>query len=245
MAFIHGRNSRLLLGALLFHGYLRSFEHGDESEMADVTTYGNEGHRFIPGLEQGSLTLDGVLDNVATAGSQDATLDAALGSSSAAVITAAVAGLARGSRVYMIEARETNYAVSSPIGEAVTFNASWTSEGQVDHGVTLTDSTESTTGSAGSVDSTSVDNGASSANGLAASVHVTANTRNGSTTFIVQHSSDNSTFVDLLTFTVVGAGVTTAEKKATTGTVNRYLRLRTTRAGSTGSITYAVAAARR
>lgn len=88
----------------------------------------------------------------------------------------------------------------------------------------------------GSGTSTSVDNGALSSNGGRVTIHVTAIT--GSATVKAQHSVDNSTWVDLVTFTctVIGAQTTTV-----TGTVNRYLRDSHT-PGTT--ITYVLAAAR-
>lgn len=241
MAFVHGKGARLLLGVLDFSGFLRAHEQGTEIEMADSTMYGNEGHRFIPGLEQGTLSLDGGLDNVAAAGGQDATLDGALQAAAGTVITAAVEGLTLGKRVFMIEARETNYAVANGVTDIVNFSASWQSEGQVDSGVSLHDLTAETA----TTDGTSVDNTTSSANGAAASLHVTANTRSTATTIKVQHSADNVAFVDLITHAVVGAGATAAEKLTATGTVNRYLRAQWTLPAGTGSITFAVAAARR
>ena len=73
------------------------------------------------------------------------------------------------------------------------------------------------------------------------------NTRNGTVTMKIQHSTDNSTFVDLVTFTVVGSTTTTQERivVAAGTTVNRYLRAQSTVAGTTGSITPIVAFARR
>lgn len=66
--------------------------------------------------------------------------------------------------------------------------------------------------------------GASTANGGRANLHVTAIT--GTWTIKIQHSADNNTYADLLTFTqVAAAGGVTAESKEVTGTVNQYLRV--------------------
>ena len=78
-----------------------------------------------------------------------------------------------------------------------------------------------------------------------ANLHVTANTGNGSTTIKLQHSSDNSTFADLITFTVVSAGTQASEQKSVSGTINRYKRVNVADNGSTGSITYSLATSRR
>jgi len=80
---------------------------------------------------------------------------------------------------------------------------------------------------------------------LFAIVGTTYGAGNGSTTFKLQHSSDNSTFADLITFTVVSAGTQTSEQKSVSGTINRYKRVNVVSAGSTGAITYSLATSRR
>jgi len=240
MAFVHGKDSRLLLDDLALSGYLKGWEHGTEREMADVTIEGDGGHKFLPGLDNGSLSLDGVFDNTAAADGQDEVLDTARGASSASVITAAPEGFAVGKRVIPISARESTYAVSSPVGDAVTFAASWMAEGQVDVGVALHDLTAETATGNGA----SVDNAASSANGGVANLHVTAvSGTTPSATVKVQHSTDNSAWVDLITHTAATAK--TAERLTVTGTVNRYVRGTWTITGTTPSFTFALAFARR
>lgn len=241
MAFVHGRSSRLLLDDSALSGFLRGWETSNEVELADTTVEGDEGHKFIPGLINGSLSLDGVWDNSDSDGDQDETLSTARGASSASVITAGPEGFALGKRVISIEARESSYAIASPVADAVTFAASWQSEGQTDTGVSLHDLAAESS----STDGSSHDNSASSASGAVAALHVTANTRDGSTTIKVQDSSDDSVFADLITFTAVGATSTTQERATASGTVDRYTRVASTLAGTTGSITYAVAIARR
>ena len=76
---------------------------------------------------------------------------------------------------------------------------------------------------------------------------VPVNTRDGNITVKIQHSADDSTFADLVTFTVVSSTTITSEKIEVAGntTVNRYLRVNYTVAGSTGSATPVVAFTRR
>ncbi len=94
---------------------------------------------------------------------------------------------------------------------------------------------------------TSVDNGASTTNGGAGFLSVPVNTRNGNITVKIQHSADNSTFADLVTFTVVSSTTKTSQRVevASGTTVNRYLRVNYTVAGSSGSATPVVAFTRR
>lgn len=240
MAFVHGSSGRVLADDFALSGYLRSVDVGKERELADATVLTDTGHRFIPGLDVGSLSFEGLFDNTYAAPGLDDEMftDNAGG---VAVVTVGESGFALGSRVQSLEVRQNNYAISSPVGDVVSISASWTSEGGVDSGVSLRDLSSASATANGS----SVDNAASSANGAVAALHVTTNTRNGTVVVKVQHSTDNSAWSDLLTFTTVASSTTTAERVAVTGTVNRYLRASWTVAGSTGSITFAVAACRR
>jgi len=89
-------------------------------------------------------------------------------------------------------------------------------------------------------DGTSVDNGASSSNGLTAFLHVTA-TSSGDWVLKVQHSADDSSWADLITFSADGSAIT-AEVGQASGTVNQYLRFQATR--TDGTTTFWVTAAR-
>jgi hypothetical protein len=84
-----------------------------------------------------------------------------------------------------------------------------------------------------------VDNGGATSNGIIANLHITASDQ--ATVAKVQHSADNSTWADLVTFTSVAAG-RGAERKIVTGTVNRYLRA--TWSGTLGTRTVVITAAR-
>ena len=91
--------------------------------------------------------------------------------------------------------------------------------------------------------SASVDNLASSANGLHAFLYVFTAETVGSWALKVQHSTNDSAWSDLITFTSTGVAVT-GEQKTVTGTVNRYLRAQWTYTGggSTNLIAAVVAA---
>lgn len=85
----------------------------------------------------------------------------------------------------------------------------------------------------GNTNGTSVDNTTSSANGGIGYLHLTASS-GGTWAFTVQHSTDNNTFTDLITFSSNGSAVT-AEQGTATGTVNRYVRFRAVRTSGTVS----------
>lgn len=72
-----------------------------------------------------------------------------------------------------------------------------------------------------STNSASLDNSASSANGGRGTLHVTVCT--GTWTIKIEHSTDNSTWASLITFTAATGA--TSQTVEVTGTVNRYLRV--------------------
>lgn len=103
------------------------------------------------------------------------------------------------------------------------------------HAVTLSygAKTATTTG-------TSHDNGAASTAGWSAILHITASS-GGTWQFKLQHSTDDSSFSDLATFSANGS-IVTAEYASGSGTVNRYVRLVETR--TSGTVTTSCAFAR-
>jgi hypothetical protein len=143
----------------------------------------------------------------------------------------------------MLIADDTSYEVSSAIADIVQASAEFQSTDAVEHGVILSSGSAVTTTGNG----TGVDNTTSSLNGGAGFLSVPVNTRNGNITVKIQHSADNSTFADLVTFTVVSSTTATSERivVASGTTINRYLRVNYTVAGSSGSATPVVAFTRR
>ena len=92
--------------------------------------------------------------------------------------------------------------------------------------------------------STSIDDLASSANGLHAFLHVFTAETVGSWAIKLQHSSNDADWSDLITFTSTGVAVT-GEQKTVTGTVNRYLRAQWTyTGGGSTNLSAAMVAAR-
>lgn len=87
---------------------------------------------------------------------------------------------------------------------------------------------------------TSVDNGAASSNGGSAILQLLA-VSSANFALKIQHSTDDSNWSDLITFTTTG-GAITAEHSGVAGTVNRYLRFQATR--TAGSLTPVCAFAR-
>lgn len=90
------------------------------------------------------------------------------------------------------------------------------------------------TSRSGTWNGTSVDNGASSANGLYAQLHV-VDVFDTAYTFKIQDSPDDAAWADVITFTIDGTSLT-AEASSAAGTVDRYLRFQGTAGTGTGAV---------
>lgn len=243
MAFIHGKNTVVLFKDTNLSAYFNDSSASRSIETAETTTYGVAGgsKTYITGLNDGTISLSGLFDGAV--GAVDSTLTATIGTDGSHPVLVASEGIAIGKRAMIADIEQTSYEVSSPVADVVSVSAELQATGGIDSAVVL----HALALESASTDSASVDNSASSANGGVAHLHVTQNTRNGIVTVNVQHSADDVTFADLVTFTNVSSSTIGAERivVAAGTTVNRYIRAKSTFAGSNGSTTYTVAFARR
>lgn len=241
MAFIHGKSTIVLCNEFNLSTYFNEASTSRSVETAETTTFGKSAKTYITGLQDGTMSLNGLFEGSANAIDQE--LTDVLGVNSGMVITFAPSGtIAVGDRILSLTGKLTSYEISAPVGDVV----SATSEFQADEGVGAGVSLHALSAETATGTSASVDNSASTTAGGFATLHVTANTMNNNTVFKVQHSADNSTWADLATFSTVATTVKTAERVtvSSTTTVNRYIRASWTASG-TGSVTFHINFARR
>lgn len=237
--FAHGKNVNVFVNEYDFSTYFNDVTATSTVETAETSSFGSSAKTYIVGLQDGTVSLNGMFDGTATG--TDVVFSAVLGSTTKQNVIVAPSGHSNGANAIMLEADDTSYEVSGAVSDIVQTSAEFQSSDGVEHGKILSSGTAvSATGNG-----TSVDNTASSANGGVGFLSVPTNTRNGNITVKVQQSADNSTFTDLITFTVVSSTAKTFERVEVTGTVARYLRVNYTVAGSTGTATPVVAFARR
>jgi hypothetical protein len=238
MAFVASQASRLYVGLLQFSGYTKSYNLAYNSEMLDVTVLTSTSKEFIPGQESATFNVDMLLDNAATATSQFGILYTA--KSTPQVVTAAPSGTARGAETWQLLSNELNFNTTAAVADVVGVTAAFQADGLIDPGVVIDPETAITADTNG----TSVDNGAATSNGGVGHLHVTAFSGLTSNSVIVEHSTNNSVWATLATFTLVTGASSERLVVAAGTTVNRYLRIRDDVTG-TGSCTRFVSFARR
>jgi len=240
--FAHGKNVNVFLDEFDFSTYFTDVSASTSVDTAETSAFGTSAKSYIVGHRDGTVSLSGMFEATASTGT-DEFFDDALGNATKTKVIVAPAGHSNGAGAIMLVADDTSYEVSSAIADVVQASAEFQSTDAVEHGVILSSgATVSATGNG-----TGVDNTTSSTNGGAGFLSVPVNTRNGTIGVKVQHSADNSTFADLVSFTTVTSTQKTSERVevASGTTINRYLRVVYTVAGSSGSATPVVAFTRR
>ena len=207
-------------------------------DVSEVTPFGSDAKKYIPGLADATVSMSGFFE-----GDADATEDLLdiVAETADAILVSYGRAIVAGQDVKFGNVLRSSFEVSSPVGDAVSISGAAQADGGLSTGIVLAaKQAVATTPTNG----TSRDNSAATSNGGRAVLLVTGNTRDGTTTVKVQHSTDDSAWVDMSTFTVVPTLVVTSEIINLPSTINRYTRVMVTLAGSTGSAIITVALGR-
>jgi hypothetical protein len=217
-------------GAFLINGfdatsYLKSVERNAEQDILDCTTLGvtNMARTYQPGLASRTVSAEGLWSVVAgdATTSIDKEFGTALSSTAHPIVTIGDVAPVIGGPAYMYNLVEAKYSIKEVVGDLVMAQFEGKATDQTNNksfatGVWLmTQQAVTATVNGTSYDSTS------GGTGYMAQCHVT----DGSAllTVKIQHSTDNSSWSDLVSFTAFT--VSSAEQKFSTVTsVNRYVR---------------------
>jgi hypothetical protein len=241
VTFTASHLSRVAVGLINLSGTARGYSVSKPTEMLDTTVLTSTAKQSIPGQNSGTFSLDMLLDADPTANAQFDVLIDWSASTSPYPITLAPVGFSTGSLAILINGLQTDLTTQAAVGAVVTASASGQGTGTTDYGVMLEDFTAVTIDGNG----TARDNGAATANGLVAHLHVSAFSGLTNNVVTIEHSVDGSTsWATLVTFATY-TGVTSERVEIAAGTtVRRYLRVVDNVTGA-GSTTRAVAVARR
>jgi hypothetical protein len=232
MTFAHSKDSRVFANERHVSAQLTGWSVRHARQYGEATTIVDTGAKFIPGIMSGGLGLSGLFDSAQFLESEAA---AAMGAvDNGLLLTVCPYTTSLGARAMFCPTDPESYSVDAALAQTVTFSVDTVADALVDMGRVLHDHTAETADGNG----TSVDRTASSANGAGASLHLTAYSGLTNVVIKVQHSTNDSTWADLITF-ATATGVT-SEFKTVTGTVNRYVRA-TWDVTGTGSATFLVA----
>lgn len=232
----HGKDTRVLVNDSHLSGYVSGWRFEHRRLLSDDTNLLSIGDQFKPGQIAGSVGITGMFDAAASGITE--VLDTARTTDNGLVSTFYPFTPAVGSMVFLARGNVSGLDYPAQVKDLVRVSLT----GQPEDGVDIGTSLHILGAETADGDGSSVDNTASSANGAVAILHATAFTGLTDIVIKVQHSTDNSSWSDLITFaTVTGE---TWEYATASGTVNRYLRANWDVTG-TGSCTFELSAARR
>jgi len=221
---------------------LQSFDASAETETLDATTLCQTARTYATGLSTGTVSASGLWDFDSTDVNKiHNAFESAYTNGTNNVVTATLQTLAHGADAILFNATQTSYNVENATGQLITASADFQTQTGIGFGKILFagDVLNTTT------NGTSVDGGASSTGGALFQVHaVNPSEVSGDVKF--QHSSNNSTWADLTTINLTGAGKkfeAFSYEVARGVTLNRYVRAVLTAGANT--ITFVAAVARR
>jgi hypothetical protein len=235
MAFGSGKSAKVFLNGYDLTTYFNKASASESQALYDSSTFGSDYRQFLAGFSDGTITLEGFFDG--EDGAVDEVLEGAIGAAADGLVLLFPAGDAVGKRGRGALTIESAYATTAPVDGIVGITASL----QSDQGLDPVLSLHALAAETSDDDGASVDNAAASTNGGAG--YVMGTDFDGTDiTVKIQHSDDDSTYVDLITFTAIDAA-NAYERMTVTGTVNEYLRA--SWAGTYTSATFVVAFGRR
>jgi hypothetical protein len=203
-------------------------------DEAECSGFGQD-KGYVKGQADSALPLDGYFSED-TGSTHEALKNA--GTDGQMLITLAMgnnAAVALGDITCSLMAEQFNYQPNSDLKGVIAVHADFKCKGKtLEFGNLLADVTVTANGN-----QASVDNSAGSSNGGVGYLHILGLSSGDTITVKVQHSTDDSAWSDLITFTLDGSALD-AERIEVSGTVNRYVRASYTVTGSSISFPIAV-----
>ena len=232
MSFVHGSKTRIYANGYDLSAFLKNVSGPSEVEMHDSTTFGATAKAYEPGIENATLSAEGLFSGAV--GATDAVFHAALRGRTPVVWNWLPMGDIDGSFGYGLLALETNYEINSPADDLV--NVSVEAQSDVGHErvqILHPLAAETATGNGVSRDNAA----ATTAGGVGYLQVTTVSGTAPSMTVKIQHSADAVTWVDLITFAAVTAD-NNAQRVTVAGTVERHVRAAWNITGTGPSFTF-------
>jgi predicted secreted protein len=134
MAFVHGKDSVFKLdnasGSLTdISAFVNNVDFPETADVAETSVLGASNKTYIVGLKDATIGLTGFFDATA-----DAIFGAVIGQSATLSFEYSPEGTASGKIKYTGECILTNYALSSPVGDAVAYSCDLQVSGAVTRG---------------------------------------------------------------------------------------------------------------
>jgi len=206
-----------------------------EFETIEAGAYNNPVKQYLCGRGEGAIEFSGFFDSTLTGATHEALktvgVDKMAGVAWGDNASPTIGDIACGMPVH-----QSNYTVSADLNGLLAAKAALKSIGTpLEWGTLLAN----LTGVSADGNTTAVDQLAASSAGASAYLFVSGVSEADTGVVKIQHSTNNSTWTDLITFAATGAAII-AERAEVSGAVNRYVRVIYDVTGAAVSINFAV-----
>ncbi|CAB5220411.1 hypothetical protein UFOVP238_47 [uncultured Caudovirales phage] len=252
--FSHGRNTKVLFGVYDISAYLKQASPSSTIDTPETTAFGSTNKSYVTGITDGKISASGMFDG--SSGAVDSILQNAFGQASPNPLIVAPQGLATvGERCWMLNTILSSYSVTASVSDMVGISADFQGTSNVKTGPVLSLLSTANTVSA---TSTTINSAGVNDRGLATATSfggfgilmIQTNSTNQAVTVKIEHAPDSSgsagSWTQLLAFTAVSAGTTSAQLVALspTASINPWLRVTYTNTAGTGTFNAHVSFAR-
>lgn len=235
---LHGKNTRVFYHSFNMSCFSNSTAPDFSADVAEDTTFCDGWKTFVPGQKSGTASLDCFFVDDDTY-ALDVMLNTQLGVMDRPY-TYLPQGLSDGNVAYVAAAGLTTRPITSEIGSVITSSLEFTLE-DIGRGWLLHDGYSTAVTATG--EGAALDQGAAKV-GYVAALHLTELTgTTPSLTVKIEHSADNVTYADLVTFSALSAAGSEA-KIDLSAAVKQYLKVTWTITGTTPSAKFIVAVGR-
>jgi hypothetical protein len=128
MTFVHGKGTYIALTNNNLSTYVTTSQIESNSDSHDVTTYGQDAHKFKGGLTNGTATMSGVYDNSTSAGPR-AVITPLIGANT--TLIRRPEGTGTGLAQDSVEVLVTKYVETNPVADMVTWSCDMQLSGTV------------------------------------------------------------------------------------------------------------------
>ena len=130
MAFIHGKNSAVLVNAKDLSAYVNKMDFDNKGDTHDVTTYGQNAKVYQGGLTDATITIEGIYDSTAVNGPR-AVLQPLAASLNVVVAKHRPEGTGTGKPEDTVNVIVKGYKESSPVADMIKWTAELQCSGSV------------------------------------------------------------------------------------------------------------------
>jgi hypothetical protein len=224
MAFVHGKNTKVLVNQYDLSGFLNNVDLTWECDTPESTVFGVDDRTYIVGLRGQTMSFSGLYAATSSA-AIDAVVPTDLGNATAKLVTYASSGFTVGNRCYSSQVFYTSYGVSSPVDGIVSITLDVQGSAKLADAVSL----HNLTAVSSDGNSAAVNLSANTSSGGVGYLHITAIQGLPATGFLALTVQDSPTctagsWADLVTFTNITSNTVKAERATATGNVDQYVR---------------------